>query len=229
MPFCDRQVVVDALRGKSVALVGSGPGVLANPKGLVDSHDVVIRVNNYKLFPATGFRTDVFYSFFGASINKTPQQLMRDGVKLCICKCPDSQFMQSAWHAKNGKMNGVDFRLIYAARKAWWFCDTYVPTVEEFMVPFNLLGKHVPTTGFAALLDVLACDPLHLYLTGFDFFSSGVHNVNECHRTINRDDPIGHRPARERAWLAENLRNYPISMDAALSHSIRPHLVREAA
>jgi hypothetical protein len=229
MQFVERQAVRAALQGKAVALVGSGPGALANPKGLVDSHDVVIRVNNYKLFPATGFRTDVFYSFFGASIRKTPQQLMRDGVKLCLCKCPDAKFMQSAWHAKNGKLNGVDFRLIYAARKGWWFCDTYVPTVEEFMVPFNLLGKHVPTTGFAALLDVLACDPLHLYLTGFDFFASGLHNVNERHRTINPDDPIGHRPDRERAWLAANLQDYPLSMDAALSQQIMQHQAREAA
>jgi hypothetical protein len=189
----------------------------------------VVRVNNYKLFPATGFRTDVFYSFFGTSIRKSPQQLIKDGVRLCLCKCPDAMFMQSDWHAKHGKMNGVDFRGIYAARKAWWFCDTYAPTVEEFMVPFNLLGKHVPTTGFAALLDVLACDPLQVYLTGFDFFASGLHNVNERHRIINNDDPIGHRPGRELDWLARNLQHHPISLDADLSKALLPHLVREAA
>lgn len=217
MHFCDRAAVGRMLRGKSIAIVGSGPGVLDNPAGLIDSHDVVVRVNNYKLFPATGFRTDVFYSFFGHSVKKTQAQLMRDGVKLCLCKCPNAQFMESAWHRKAGKMNGVDFRYIYKARAAWWFCDTYVPTTEEFLAHFRLLGEHVPTTGFSALLDVLDHEPLSVYMTGFDFFASGLHNVNEVWRAQNPDDPIGHAPAAELAWFAKHYGDYPITMDGKLS------------
>ena len=86
------------LQGRRVALVGSGPGVLDNRPGFIDSHDVVVRVNNYKLSPAAGARTDVFYSFFGSSIRKSVEELKRDGVDLCVCKCPNAQFMQSAWH-----------------------------------------------------------------------------------------------------------------------------------
>jgi hypothetical protein len=215
--FCDRDAVVQALRGKTVALVGSGPGVLGNPPGLVDSHDVVVRVNNYRLFPATGYRTDIYYSYFGGAIRKTAAELRRDGVKLCIAKCPNDQFMESDWHKRHGKMNGVDFRGIYAARAAWWFCPTYVPTVDEFMANFRLLGGHVPTTGFAALLDVLACEPRHVFLTGFDFFSSGIHNVTDRWKKANPDDPIGHSPAGERAWLEAHLGKYPITMDQALA------------
>lgn len=217
----DRAELVKAMQGKTVALVGSGPGVLDNPPGLVDSHDVVVRVNNYRLFPATGFRTDIFYSYFGGAIKKSAAELKRDGVKLCVCKCPDAQFMESAWHRKNGKMNGVDFRLIYANRRDWWFCPTYVPTVDEFLEAFKLLGGHVPTTGFAALLDVISCSPRHIYMTGFDFFSSGIHNVNEPWRKINATDPIGHAPDLERKWFTDNYPGLPITMDAKLTGSIR--------
>lgn len=217
MRFCDRPTVASMLEGKTVAIVGSGPGSLGNPHGLVDSHDVVVRVNNYKLFPATGTRTDVFYSFFGASIKKTAEQLQRDGVKLCMCKCPNAKFMESPWHERNGKTAGIDFRWIYERRASWWFCDTYVPTTEEFMAQFDLLGRHVPTTGFAALLDVLAHRPGQIFLTGFDFFTSRIHNVNERWSFKNTSDPIGHVPECEREWLTKNLHRYPIRLDAVLS------------
>lgn len=223
MQFCDREFVRRFFDGKSVAIVGSGPGSLQNEKGLVDSHDVVVRINQYKLFPATGFRTDVFYSYFGHSITKPAQHLRRDGVQLCICKCPDAQFIESDWHRQNGKMNGVDFRWIYAKRKDWWFCPTYVPSVEEFRAHFDLLGGHVPTTGFSAVLDVLSFNPMHVYLTGFDFFSSGVHNVNERWKRVNTTDPIGHVPDAEREWFFKNHMNYPLTMDRRLSEMVRAH------
>jgi hypothetical protein len=220
MNFSSRAEVAPTFAGKTVAIVGSGPGVMENPKHRVDSHDVVVRVNNYKLFPQTGRRTDVFYSFFGNSIRKRVADLRHDGVRLCMCKCPDAQFIESAWHRARGKMIGVDFRWIYVKRAAWWFCPVYVPSVEEFRAHFALLGGHVPTTGFAALLDVLSFNPGHVYLTGFDFFLSRTHNVNERWKAGDPDDPIGHDPAAERAWLAANLGAYPIALDEAAREAL---------
>ena len=221
MDFCTRDHVRDVLQDKIVAIVGSGPGSLSNTTGFIDSHEVVIRVNNYKLMGGTGRRTDVFYSFFGTSITKSAVGLRQDGVKLCMAKCPNSQFMESDWHRENNAMNGVDFRSIYEKRKGWWFCPTYIPTTEEFMQKFNLLDGHVPTTGFAALLDVLAYNPAHVYMTGFDFFASKIHNVNERWKAVKKDDPIGHKPAMERKWIADNLDNLPISMDKRMAASVR--------
>ncbi len=85
---------------------------------------------------------------------------------------------------------------------------------------FELLAKHVPTTGFAALLDVLRFKPKHVYLTGFDFFDSGIHNVNEKWRPQNSADPIGHSPQAERAWVKANLSTLPISMDAQATQAV---------
>jgi hypothetical protein len=48
--------------------------------------------------------------------------------------------MDSEWHRKNDKPHGVDFRYIYRDRRNWWFCPTYVPTLDEFMAVFDMLG-----------------------------------------------------------------------------------------
>jgi hypothetical protein len=196
--------------------------VLDNVPGFIDGHDVVVRANNYKLGEAQGFRTDVFYSFFGSSIRKSAEDLKRDGVQLCMCKCPDAKPLESEWHDRNNKPLGVDFRYIYLARAGWWFCDTYVPTVERFLESFNLLGKHIPTTGFAAILDVLACEPRSVCLTGFDFMTSGMHNVDEKWRAGDPADPIGHRPELEAAWIAENAGRYPLMFDRKLVELMQP-------
>lgn len=221
MRFIDRLECRSWFEGKSVAIVGSGPGCAQNAPGLVDHHEVVVRVNNYRLTAGTGKRTDVFYSFFGTSIRKAAEELKRDGVNLCMSKVPNAHAIESEWHRCNGKMIGVDYRPHYQRRKDWWFCDTYIPTVPEFMVGFELLGRHMPTTGFAAILDVLSFNPRAVYLTGFDGFRSGVHNVDEPHRVKNLDDPIRHEPERELAWLAANRKRYPIWTDSALSEALR--------
>ena len=213
------------LRGKSVAIVGSAPSVLDNEVGFIDSHEVVVRINNYKISPAAGLRCDVHYSFYGNSIRKTRDELKRDGVKLCICKCPDAKPIESAWHEANYKQAGIDFRYIFELRKDFWFCDTFIPTVKHFMRSFNLLGRHIPSTGFSAILDVLACEPRSVYLTGFDMFSSGLHNVDEPWRPGDPADPIGHRPDLEAKWLRENQSRYPLTFDAKLAELMREKAV----
>jgi hypothetical protein len=202
--------------GRRVAIVGSGPGSLDNPSGLVDSFDVVVRVNNYKTGASPGYRCDVFYSFFGSSIKKAREDLIADGVRLCICKCPDAKFMESEWHRRMNKPHGVDFRYIYEARREWWFCPTYVPPLDEFVASFELLGRHIPSTGFSAVLAVLEHNPARLYLTGFDFFASRTHNVNEPWRPGNPDDPIGHAPELERDYLRQHLSD-KIALDPRLA------------
>lgn len=214
--FLDRAEVTSFFTDKTVAVVGSGPGVLDNEEGFIDGHDVVLRVNNYQTFAATGYRCDVYYSFFGNSIRKSAEDLQADGVKLCICKCPDAHVINSDWHQRRGKMQGVDFRWIYQMRRNFWFCDTYIPSVEEFMATFNLLGQHVATTGFAAILEVLSFTPKAVYLTGFDFFRSGIHNVDKVWRKGDPRDPIGHKPELERLWLRDNYKKHPITMDAVM-------------
>ena len=119
MKFIAFEEVAAYLRGKSVAVVGSAPSVLDNEPGLVDSNEVVVRVNNPKCGPAQGFRTDVHYSFYGTSIRKSADELKREGCKLCACKLPNSKPIESEWHVQMNKPHGVDYRYIYANRAAW--------------------------------------------------------------------------------------------------------------
>lgn len=216
MNFVAFEDVVPYFRGKRVALVGSGPGVLTNEPGFIDSHDVVVRVSDYKTGEKAGRRCDVHYSFYGNSIKKDRDTLKRDGVRLCMSKLPNSRPLKSEWHEAHNKPEGVDYRYIYRNRAAWWFCDTFIPDDARFLRKFDLLGKHQPTTGFAAILDVLECGPRALYLTGYDFFTSGIRNVDEPWRPGNPTDPIGHRPDLEAAWLTENAECHPLTFDSKL-------------
>ena len=217
MRFVSRAEVAPVFAGKRVVIVGSGPGVLENQPGEIDAHDVVVRVNNYKLSPAAGRRTDVYYSYFGNAIRKSAAELQRDGVDLCMCKCPDANAIRSEWHQRHNKLAGVDFRWIYRQRASWWFTETYVPELAEFLEHFELLGRHVPTTGFSAILTVLSFAPASLHLTGFDFFSSGVHNVDEKWKPGDANDPIGHVPELELELLRRGLSPIPITTDRRLA------------
>ena len=180
MRFVTFDEVATRFRARTVAIVGSAPSVLENEPGYVDAHDIVVRVNNYKLDGrATGARTDVHYSFYGTSIRCKAEDLQRDGVRLCLCKCPNSKPIESPWHELNKKPLGVDFRYVYEARKSWWFTDTFVPDDARFRRSFELLENHIPSTGFAVILDVLDCEPTHMYLTKFDF--KYTHKIGRAH------------------------------------------------
>lgn len=217
-PSASRDDVSRIFSGARVALVGSGPGSLDNAPGVIDSFDVVVRVNNYKLGPPSlGARTDVFFSYFGTAVRKTREALIREGVRLCMAKCPDAKAIHSPWHEVRGKTRGVDFRWIYELRDGWWPAPVYVPSLEEFLGDFDLLGRHVPTTGFSAILTILRFNPAHLYLTGFDFFTSGIHNVNEKWRPGNPRDPIAHVPKLELEWLRGRRASLPVSFDPRLA------------
>jgi hypothetical protein len=204
------------LRGKTIAVVGSAPSCTENAPGFVDSHDLVLRVNNYKTGTGQGRRTDIHYSFYGSSIRKTKDELRADGVTLCMCKCPNSSPIESEWHVRMGKPHGIAYQYIYRIRKDFWFCDTFIPTDEHFLETFNCLQRHQPTSGFAAIYDVVKCEPARVFVTGFDFFSSGLHNVTDKWRPGNPDDPIGHRPDFEAMWLFEAANRFPLQLDAKL-------------
>lgn len=220
MQRADRETLRGLIEGKRVALVGSGPGAALNPPGFVDSHDLVIRVNNYVTGDGEGRRCDVHYSFFGRSIKKRASELRADGVRLCWAKCPDSQPIESEWHRRHGKLNGIDFRYIFRERLGWWPAPVYVPTDSEFLDKFQLLGGRVPTSGFAALLDVLDFKPANVFLTGFDFFQSHLHNGSERWKANNPDDPIGHVPQVEKAWLRDRIEHLPVTMDSTLANAL---------
>lgn len=209
-------------KNKRVVIFGSAPSALNNNGKEIDKYDVIVRVNNYKMHEYSdnvGTRTDAHYAFYGNSVRKKPDELKRDGVYLCMCKCPDAKILD---HHKmvdfDGQNLGGDFRYIYKNREKFWFTKTYVPEPEILLKQMELLNGHMPTTGFAGILTLIKCAPKELYITGFDGFTSGLHNIDEAWRDKReRVDPIAHDPDREIDYLKKLKRQYSfIKLDDTL-------------
>jgi hypothetical protein len=215
MSFVTKESLVPVFNNARVAIVCSGPSCLNNKGQDIDDYDVVVRVNNYKIKgfeDKVGTRTDVYYSFFGGSIKKTAEELRADGTYLCMCKCPNEKVVDHDkmvdWDEKN---TGGDFRPIYRRRENFWFCRTYIPELRDFQKQMKLLDGHIPTTGFSAILTIMGFLPKELYITGFDGFKSGIHNVDEkWNDKSGRIDPICHEPAKELKLLQEFKKEYNI-------------------
>jgi hypothetical protein len=129
-------------------------------------------------------------------------------VGLCIAKYPNDVYL--ARHPNSNKTYPVDYRHIYRARASWWFTPVYVPDLTEWAAKIQVLNCN-PTTGFSALIDILAANPAELYLTGFDFFQSKQHELNRPWRPVLTSDPLAHQPQREFKWLRQNL-GQPITL-----------------
>ena len=206
--------------GRRVCIVGSAPNGLDNQGSHIDGFDDIIRVNRYKFRPwedRLGSRTDYHYSFYGSSIKIPNYKLKDDGVKAHLCKCPDDKAHFTDWHVKNRKTRGCDFRWIYTMRKDYWIAPVYIPKRDHYLKCFQLLNKHVPTTGFACIWELIQCNPKELYITGFDFFESKMHNVNERWRDGDKEDPIRHMPEVEAEHVKEWASKYKfITLDKHL-------------
>lgn len=197
--------LVEIFKDKKVVIIGSAPsGAQYNHCNDIESYDEIVRVNNYKTrginnrgkpydyTGSLGVRTDYHYSFYGGSIRKTPEELRADGIKGHLCKCPNDECHVTKWHEKTNQRHGGDFRPIYRRRKNFWIAPVYIPEKEHYMKLFNILEKHVPSTGFACIWEIIQCKPKQLYITGFDFMKTPVHNVDEPWLKGNPNDPIGH-------------------------------------
>lgn len=215
MKCLNRDDLINIFKGKTVAIVGSAPSVLNNIASNIDSCDLVVRINNYKTkgidlknipydyTAQVGVRVDYHYSFYGGSIRTTQKDLKEAGCKGHLCKCPNDDCHVTDWHKQKNFTQGGDFRPIYRRRHDFWIAPVYVPEKAHYMKLFNILDKHVPTTGFACIWEIAQLEPKYMYITGFDFFSSGKHNTDEIWRPGHQDDPIKHTPDKEAELLKQ--------------------------
>jgi hypothetical protein len=195
---------------KRVVIVGSAPSGLDNKGSHIEDFDVIVRVNNYKtrgidkrgkVYDFTdklGTRTDYHYSFYGGSIRKSAEELKADGIKGHLCKCTDDVCHVTQWHIDNHCTFGGDFRGIYRRRAGFFFAPLYIPEKHHYLKLYDLLNGHVPSTGFAGIWEIVNSKPKELYVTGFDFMQSKLHNVNEPWLKGDPSDPIGHDFKAER-------------------------------
>jgi len=166
-------------KNKTVAILGSAPSLIENTAEYINSFDAVVRMNNFKIEgfeQYTGKRKDIYYSYFGSNIKKNINDLQ--DFKFLICKYPDIVFNPLELPNKElGKSD--DFRWVYQRRRQVWVLPHYIPSEKEFTELFFLNGGTIMTTGVYAICDILKYDIKKLYISGFDFFESKIHNVNE--------------------------------------------------
>jgi hypothetical protein len=65
-------------------------------------------------------------------------------------------------------------------RKEWFWTKlpTYIVSREDFIRNFRMLNR-ILTTGMSAVVDICRFRPKELYVTGFDFFDSGKHEIDQ--------------------------------------------------
>ena len=172
------------ISGKSVILLGSAPSVVNVKADFMESFQIIVRVNNYRHFNSCT-RTDIFYSMMGGSIMKTPGDLKKDGVKFIFCKNPFRQITVLNPDGSKNYLQSVDCRGSYISSKnsriKWFEIPYYLQTEKNWRWLTAKINK-ISTTGLAALVDIHRYKPSKMHVAGFDFFSSGFHNIDmPCH------------------------------------------------
>lgn len=205
------------IEGKKVVILGSAPSVLKNDGEYINSFDLIVRINNYKMFgfeKYVGNRTDIFYSYFGRNIKKENSELLNDGVKLIMSKYPNNDF---TGHTSGQVIQGISdtCKWVYDLRQDWWKFPVWIPKLRYFRENYNRIDR-IPTTGMSAVLDILRFSPCLLYITGFDFMRSKIHNVDEAW-----NDGDGNHDHMAESKLMATLDNNPvISFDCRIAEII---------
>lgn len=180
-----KQQMLDYIQHKRVMILGSAPSVTRNKVEDMENYDIIVRINNYKIFNECK-RVDIFYSYFGRNIKKTEGDIINDDVLYIMCKYPLSDWGE--------RIDGIqdNWGEVYEYRKDYFVRPHYIPDDKDFSENFKLLNR-VPTAGISCMLDIRRFNPLEIYMTGFDFFESGLHNINEKWDKSGNHDLVAER------------------------------------
>ncbi|MHA1738815.1 MAG: hypothetical protein ACTSWD_09535 [Candidatus Heimdallarchaeota archaeon] len=187
-----RAILENYLKNKKVLIVGGSPSASNKSKEWYDSFDVIVRCNNYKKINSD--RTDIYFSYFGRNIKKTKTELIDDGVRYLINKCPNADMSESL--AKYD-IDMKDYRWIYDLREYWWFVPVIEFTEADLIEQIKMLDGYMPTSGLSAILFISKFIS-QLDIIGFDCFESGVSNLNETWNGTGN-----HNSAKEKQILTE--------------------------
>ncbi len=161
---------------KSVAVVGNAGylGELAQGP-LIDSHELVIRMNNFQTsgFEAqVGTRVDLFLTNFFTDIRYERPEL--DQAKYIVASVPNNFRKRRRHHLHHRHSEHI-----VAGLKAMRRTDVFVPEWDAFYEWVRRWGSF-PSTGMMATLfalNSLRCETL--YITGFSFFRDTPHYFHD--------------------------------------------------
>ena len=152
-------------KGKSVCIIGAASSLLDNEQAeAINSYDIVARVNwgwpiSDKVASYTGSRCDVLYMGDGTLTGwlKNPEYFNRadmDWIVAVRCTVGGEKHL-----AFTKQLNGVAFRI----------------TGRPYEKIIKRIIGTLPNSGHLAITDLLSTGLRELYVTGFDFYSSGVY------------------------------------------------------
>ena len=202
MRLCECSVL-GYFKNRSVLILGSAPNCTDVSVAAMSDFDVIVRTNNYKLFNADK-RVDVYYSFFGRSILNIKKRVEEDNPDFLFMKYPFDFNFAAHTGGQDVAGKGGDLRFIQEINKELLKRVHHFPqTIPNFISNFCAIGS-MPSTGMAAILDIIRYQPSKLAIAGFDFYKSKIHNVDE---KWNPQDGKGHDFCTEEFVVAELVEN----------------------
>ena len=204
-----KQLVV----GKRVALVGPGRTPTQNLE-TIEGCDTVVRCGAWfhkKDTISYGVRTDIVYNVFdnclkaGGDANDNLRNWKSEGVKLLCCSL-----------SNNTDYYNSTIKPIVNAAKNHFPVRNVNSTINNFV---GVICNSCPNSGFAALIDLIANKPKHLYVVGVDCFRSMINSnyprmVNFDHSDFIKDMRPGekithHDPNKQYTLLKCMYKNIP--------------------
>lgn len=157
------------LNAKSIAIVGNAPNVLGKNKGKeIDSHDLVIRINNYHLkgYEAdTGTKTDVWFRVIGA-LDESDSKVHDPNILNVI--------VYNYWN--------ITFQIHLFNPDSITNCPLYFSTVETYKTINSVIAPAIPlpTTGYFAILWTysLLKSFSNIDIYGFSFLDKEITTYN---------------------------------------------------
>ena len=202
----------------SVALVGNA-GYLAEVRqgGFLDSHDVIIRMNNFRLTgfeEAVGHRTDVLLTNFYKDIDFSNPALHQASVIVSSSPNNFQRTPERGLFIRHGERITTGMLKLGAS-------VVFAPDTERFLGWIEQIGRY-PTTGAVGvflLLDYLLPVIKTAYVTGFSFFAGRSHYFNDA--TIV---PNNHNVDRERTILSARLEREILAGRVSVDPIMNAHL-----
>ncbi len=185
------------LKGKKVAVVGPAATLRGQGLGfLIDSHDVVVRINHAWPLPDEwkrdiGSRIDVIYHNLNPLNQRIRRrhvtQMYKDGVRWIVSSHPANRPRYRRRHRRFRRANKglLQFRAVPAALK-------------------RQLRRRVgfPNSGMVAITDLLSFPIARLYVTGFSFYTTGYLKYPNYKRITKRMALRNHNQTRHKKHMA---------------------------
>ena len=211
--FKNGDILRNYLDNKRVVIVG--PADYVNDGKLIDSYDVVIRMNQgHKLTSLSdkyGSRTDILYHCVSQNENNGGS-LVYENYKFIKFAYP--RLRPSIEHShKDGTMGDYS--------KIEWKKNMLIVDKAEYLKFEKELGCR-PNCGTVAIWDVLQYNIKELYITGFTLFQTPFHNqykLETVEEAVSRMEKVGvHDQDKIKKYYQTKMNDRRVKMDAELAN-----------